>query len=166
MIVRGARNLVLVSRSGVRTPFQRYRLKRMRMTGCNIEISTQSVLKMEGCIKVVKSSQEMGTLGGVFNLALVLDDNMFEKQTPEAFWKVYGCKGDVTRYFDYLSRNCSICPEPLDYFVCFSSLSNRIGISQSNYNLANSVMERVCENRRRDGLHGLAIQWGIFGDVG
>ena len=27
-------------------------------------------------------------------------------------------------------------------------------------------MERICENRRRDGLHGLAIQWGPIGDVG
>jgi len=27
-------------------------------------------------------------------------------------------------------------------------------------------MERVCELRRRDGLHGLAIQWGAIGDVG
>lgn len=27
-------------------------------------------------------------------------------------------------------------------------------------------MERVCEQRRADGLHGLAIQWGAIGDVG
>ena len=27
-------------------------------------------------------------------------------------------------------------------------------------------MERICKNRRRDGLHGLAIQWGPIGDVG
>ena len=27
-------------------------------------------------------------------------------------------------------------------------------------------MERICESRRRDGLHGLAIQWGAIGDVG
>jgi fatty acid synthase len=27
-------------------------------------------------------------------------------------------------------------------------------------------MERICEDRKRDGLHGLAIQWGAIGDVG
>ena len=26
--------------------------------------------------------------------------------------------------------------------------------------------KRVCESRRVDGLHGLAIQWGLIGDVG
>lgn len=27
-------------------------------------------------------------------------------------------------------------------------------------------MERVCEQRRHDGLSGLAVQWGAIGDVG
>jgi fatty acid synthase len=58
------------------------------------------------------------------------------------------------------------CPD-LDYFVLFSSVSCGKGFrSQSNYGYANSVTERICEMRRRDGLHGLAIQWGPIGDVG
>jgi len=53
------------------------------------------------------------------------------------------------------------------YFVCFSSVtSGRGNMGQANYGLANSSMERICENRRRDGKHGLAIQWGAIGDVG
>jgi fatty acid synthase len=30
----------------------------------------------------------------------------------------------------------------------------------------NSVMERICEARVRNGLPGLAVQWGAVGDVG
>ncbi|CAG2172457.1 unnamed protein product [Oppiella nova] len=37
---------------------------------------------------------------------------------------------------------------------------------QSNYSFGNSMCERICEQRRRDGLHGLAIQYGPIGDVG
>ncbi len=37
---------------------------------------------------------------------------------------------------------------------------------QSNYSYGNSICEKICENRKNDGLHGLAIQWGIIGDVG
>jgi fatty acid synthase len=37
---------------------------------------------------------------------------------------------------------------------------------QTNYGYANSVLERICESRRKDGFHGLAIQWGPIGDVG
>jgi fatty acid synthase len=32
--------------------------------------------------------------------------------------------------------------------------------------MSNSVMERICEARVRDGLPGLAVQWGAVGDVG
>lgn len=31
--------------------------------------------------------------------------------------------------------------------------------------MANSIMERICEVRRMQGLPGLAIQWGVVGDV-
>ncbi|CAG2183941.1 unnamed protein product, partial [Oppiella nova] len=37
---------------------------------------------------------------------------------------------------------------------------------QSNYSFGNSLCERICEERRRDGLHGLAVQYGPIGDVG
>lgn len=37
---------------------------------------------------------------------------------------------------------------------------------QSNYGWANSVCERVAAGRVRDGLPGVAIQWGGVGDVG
>jgi fatty acid synthase len=32
--------------------------------------------------------------------------------------------------------------------------------------MSNSVMERICEARVRDGLPGLAVEWGAVGDVG
>ncbi|KAJ3620352.1 hypothetical protein MTP99_004309 [Tenebrio molitor] len=32
--------------------------------------------------------------------------------------------------------------------------------------MANSVMERICEQRKRDGFPALAIQWSAIGEVG
>lgn len=52
-------------------------------------------------------------------------------------------------------------------FVIFSSVScGRGNAGQSNYGMANSVMERICERRRSDGLPALAIEWGAVADVG
>lgn len=31
--------------------------------------------------------------------------------------------------------------------------------------MANSIMERICEKRKLDGLPAVAIQWGAIGDV-
>lgn len=46
--------------------------------------------------------------------------------------------------------------------MVFSSVScGRGNAGQSNYGLANSVMERIVEKRHRDGLPAKAIQWVI-----
>lgn len=51
-------------------------------------------------------------------------------------------------------------------FVVFSSVtSGRGNAGQTNYGMGNSIMERICEQRRKDGYHGLAIEWGAVGEV-
>src|SRR5699024_10815068 len=73
-------------------------------------------------------------------------------------------KSDSLIHLDRITRK--LCPQ-IDYFVAFSSCSSGWGNpGQSNYGFGNSVMERICEQRRAHGLHGLAIQWGPIGDVG
>lgn len=55
----------------------------------------------------------------------------------------------------------------MKYFVIFSSVScGRGNAGQSNYGMANSVMERIIEQRHRDRLPAKAIQWGAVGEVG
>lgn len=59
-----------------------------------------------------------------------------------------------------------MCPK-LGSFVIFSSVScGRGNAGQTNYGLSNSVMERICEQRKKDGLPALAVQWGAVGEVG
>ncbi|KAE8737946.1 Fatty acid synthase, partial [Frankliniella occidentalis] len=103
-------------------------------------------------------------VGGIFNLAVVLRDAFIENQTEADFATVALPKINGTIELDKASR--ALCPE-LDYFVCFSSIScGRGNAGQSNYGLANSAMERLCEARQAAGLPGVAIQWGAIGDVG
>lgn len=48
----------------------------------------------------------------------------------------------------------------LKHFVIFSSVScGRGNAGQTNYGMANSVMERIIERRHRDGLPAKAVQW-------
>ncbi|GAB6031065.1 hypothetical protein CHUAL_007876 [Chamberlinius hualienensis] len=110
LIDRGAKNLVLSSRSGIKDGYQ------------------------ARCIRVLK-------------------DALMENQTVENYIEVTNPKAIRTRN--------------LEWFVVFSSLSSGRGNpGQSNYGYASSIMERICEQRHKDGLHGLAIQWGVIGDVG
>ena len=94
----------------------------------------------------------------------MLHDALLENQSAQTFSFVCQPKVDATIHLDKLTRKLKYS---VDYFVTFSSIAcGRGNIGQSPYGYANSVMERICEKRRQDGLHGLAIQWGPIGDVG
>ena len=164
LVERGGRKLVLTSRSGPRDAYQHLCIKRLRSYGAKVVVSTADASTVDGATQLVKEAIQLGPVGGIFNLAMVLKDGFLEGQTGESFEMVCKPKVDGTVNLDVVSRQ--LCPE-LDYFVAFSSVScGRGNAGQSNYGFANSSQERVCELRRSEGLHGLAIQWGAIGDVG
>ncbi|XP_034563602.1 fatty acid synthase [Notolabrus celidotus] len=161
---RGARILVLTSRSGIRNGYQAKRIREWQSQGVKVLVSTNDVSTPEGTERLIAEASSLGPVGGVFHLAMVLKDGMLENLTPQLFIDVNKPKYDGTLNLDEVTRKS--CPD-LSYFVTFSSVScGRGNAGQSNYGYANSAMERVCEKRRYDGLPGLAVQWGAIGDVG
>lgn len=127
-------------------------------------MNTSDISTKIGCEQLIRDSIKLGPVGGIFNLAVVLKDNIFANQDAEKFAEVMAPKAVATKHFDELSR--VLCPE-LQYFVVFSSVScGRGNAGQSNYGMANSVMERIMEDRHCLGLPAKAIQWGAVGEVG
>ncbi|XP_023584963.1 fatty acid synthase [Trichechus manatus latirostris] len=164
LILRGAQKLVLTSRSGIRTGYQAKQVHEWRHQGIQVLVSTSNASSLEGARRLIAEAAQLGPVGGVFNLAMVLRDAILENQSPELFQDVNKPKYSGTLNLDRVTREA--CPE-LDYFVAFSSVScGRGNAGQANYGFANSTMERICEQRRHDGLPGLAVQWGAIGDVG
>ncbi|GFW58514.1 fatty acid synthase [Trichonephila clavipes] len=161
---RGGKNIILTTRYGARTPYHHFCLKKWQKLGVNVQVSTLNVAIKSEAEKLLKEASRIGPVGGIFNSAVVLKDAFMDCQTAQDYVDVCAPKATATKYLDQLTRK--LCPS-LDYFVCFSSIScGRGNAGQTNYGYANSVMERVCEERRSAGLHGLAIQWGIIGEVG
>nr|QLI61974.1 fatty acid synthetase 2 [Streltzoviella insularis] len=164
LVVRGATKLVFNSRSGVRTGYQSWCIRRWRERGVRVVVSTADATTAAGARALLREAAALGAPGGVFNLAAVLRDAFLENQTPDDFRAVARPKIDGTKALDAATRE--LAPE-LDYFVVFSSVScGRGNPGQSNYGLANSAMERIVEQRQADGLPGLAVQWGAIGEVG
>ncbi|XP_052751905.1 fatty acid synthase-like [Galleria mellonella] len=163
-ILRGARKVLLTSRRGVSNGYQSARLRTWASYGADVRISTHNVTTEAGCEELLKMANEMGPVEAIFNLAVILKDAIFQNQTPETFKISFGPKALATKHLDKLSRK--LCPK-LRNFVVFSSVScGRGNAGQTNYGLSNSVMERICEQRKKDGLPALAVQWGAIGDVG
>ncbi|XP_052806495.1 fatty acid synthase-like [Mya arenaria] len=146
--IRGARHLVLTSRSGVQTGYQRRKLQQMEVRGTKVVTAANDVSKLAEAEDLIDKLTV--PLGGVFHLALVLKDGLFLDQTPEFFKQVCDPKVDGAKNLDKVTRRCFPC---VDHFVVFSTLMSKLGYEGlSNYSFANSAMERIIEYRRRDNL--------------
>ncbi|XP_036143549.1 fatty acid synthase-like [Monomorium pharaonis] len=165
LIFRGARNIVLVSRTGIKNGYQRMKVRLWESYGVNVLIIKNiDVANLKGCEYLLQTAENEAPVDAIFNLGVVLKDNVLKNQTVETFVESFQSKARATQTLDKLSRK--FCPK-LRHFVVFSSVScGRGNLGQTNYGMANSVMERVCEKRVEEGLPGLAIQWGAVGDVG
>ncbi|GBL82913.1 Fatty acid synthase, partial [Araneus ventricosus] len=150
LVERGARHVVLTSRSGLKSGYQKRCMDLWKKENTNIIVSKLNATKMDDAKALLKMAAEVKPVAAIFNLALVLRDAFMENQTVENFKEVCESKVASTLNLDAASRE--LCPE-LDWFVCFSSLScGRGNAGQSNYGYANSVMERICEERSKEGL--------------
>ncbi|XP_011878072.1 PREDICTED: fatty acid synthase [Vollenhovia emeryi] len=165
LISRGAKNLVLTSRTGIKNGYQRLKVEQWKSYGVNVLIVTGAdASSHKDCEFILNSAEKQGPVDAIFNLAVVLKDSVCKNQTPKSFEECFRAKAYATKMLDKLSR--SLCPQ-LQQFVVFSSVScGRGNAGQTNYGMANSVMERICERRAANGLPGLAIQWGSIGEVG
>ncbi|XP_077526204.1 fatty acid synthase-like isoform X2 [Haemaphysalis longicornis] len=164
MVSRGCRKLLLCSRSGVQSGYQRLCLNHWKRAGAEVLVSTADTSTEDGAREIIQKSLILGTVGGIFNLAVVPGNGLLENQSTTAYKTIVKTKVDVTQRLDDLARN--LCPE-LDHFVVFSSVACGRGIGgETSYGYANSAIERICERRVADGFPALAIQWGPIADVG
>ncbi|KAG7203849.1 hypothetical protein KM043_017903 [Ampulex compressa] len=165
LVLRGAKYLILVSRNGITNGYQRARTELWKSYGVELLIIVGLDLSTEkDCKFLLMSAEKKAPVDGIFNVAVVLKDNICTKQTPESFEESFKPKAWTTKRLDEVSRK--LCPM-LRHFVVFSSIScGRGNAEQTNYGMSNSVMERICEKRVEEGFPGLAIQWGAVGHVG
>ncbi|XP_046739713.1 fatty acid synthase-like [Diprion similis] len=165
LVLRGAKKLVFTSRKGVSSGYQCMRINLWQEYGVKVVVVVgKDASTYEGCEAILKEAASLGPVLAIFNLAVVLKDALYENQTVESFEESFRVKAWATKQMDQLSR--ILCPQ-LRHFVVFSSVScGRGNPGQTNYGMANSIMERICENRVAEKLPGLAIQWGAVGDVG
>ncbi|ETN68037.1 hypothetical protein AND_000128 [Anopheles darlingi] len=164
LIIRGCRKLLLSSSRGISKPYQQYRIRLWESYGVQVRISTEDISTSQGCRRLLQQASDMGPVAGIYNLAVQLRDAIIENQSVDKFVECLAPKANATSHLDVISRK--LCPM-LKHFVVFSSVScGRGNAGQSNYGMANSIMERIIERRVADGLPGKAIQWGAIGEVG
>ncbi len=158
----GAKHLALTGRSDPSDDVAR-RIRDLNLVGVNVYAVRGDIGEYADTRRIVETIQAGGApLGGVLHCAGVLDDALLERQDAASFAKVFRPKVDGTLHLHALTREL-----PLDFFVCFSSVSAILdGGGQGNYAAANAFMDRLMGHRRAVGLPGLSVNWGAWADVG
>ncbi|XP_028141037.2 fatty acid synthase-like [Diabrotica virgifera virgifera] len=159
LIKNGATKIVLNGRRDVWNGYQALCFKNWsQIKDVIVQVDLNDTTTIVGAENLVNAAYKLGPVGGVFNAAIVLQDANITDQTQEKFEAVFKPKYISGRNMDTVTRK--FCPQ-LDHFVVFSTVfAGRGNIGQTNYAMANSALERMCEKRRSECLPGLAIQWG------
>ena len=160
---QGAENLVLVSRSGAASSEAQRAVAALEEQGVNV-VSIAADVSAEADVEAMMAriDQELPPLRGVVHSAAVLDDTVLSGLTDERFDAVYRPKAIGAWNLHRATRNA-----PLDFFLCFSSISALIGNpGQGNYVAANMFLDMLAHYRQTLGLPGQSVNWGAIGDVG
>ncbi|CAG9858327.1 unnamed protein product [Phyllotreta striolata] len=159
LLRNGAKKVVLNSKSTVNKGYQCYCFRKWsEYKNCVVKIDNNDTTTMKGAESLIKSANQLGPVGGIFNVSSMTRNISLSNQTKAGF------EEEVTRRLasgsnlDAASRK--LCKD-IDYFVVFSSIaSGRGAAGHSNSGMANSALEQICEKRRTDNLPALAVQFG------
>lgn len=66
--------------------------------GTKIVVNTDNITTRAGCEKLFKTALQLGPIGGIFNLAVILRDSILENQTVEKFVECMLPKATATEY--------------------------------------------------------------------
>lgn len=167
MINRGAKALVLLSRSGAATDEAKAFVKRLEDTGVTVKTPALDITAGETATYLKAMDDVLADLPpvcGVVHAAGVLADAAFANLTNESCDKVWRPKvTGAERLADYLTLR-GLKPE---FFVMFSSATVLLGNpGQANYVAANMALEALADKLRIKGMPAYVIGWGPVGDVG
>lgn len=157
---RGARKLAFLSRSGAEKEEARSVVNWLESRDVKVTVFKGDVANpeaVESCIQSIK-----GDLAGVFQAAMVLQDSPFDKMTYSQ-WKICATPKIAGTY----NLHKSTIGIPLDFFVCFSSVSATVGAKgQGNYASSNTYIDALCRHRRENGLPASTMNIGMVVGIG
>lgn len=160
---RGARQLVLISRSGPVSDEARAALDAFAAQGIQVLAHACDVTDRDALAALLERIQsELGPLRGVVHAATVIDDGLIRNLDAERIERVLAPKIEGARHLDALTRDMA-----LDFMVLYSSATTLFGNpGQASYVAANHWLEALAERRRADGQAATCVRWGAIGDTG
>ena len=161
---RGARNLVVWSRSGPNnlSPEAKALMDELAPKGVRVQPITCDVSNREQVMRAVQDASSDRTVRGVLHFAVSYQDISFDKMTAEMFHEGMAAKVLGTKNLHEATASL-----PLDFFAMISSFGTVYAFpTQSTYLAANNFLDYFARYRRRRGLPASTVSLGFISDLG
>ena len=162
LIERGAKHVVLASRSASPGEALQTRIDEFRRDGIEIGVMVLDVGDASACRRVFADLAGIRPIRGIVHAAMVLDDRLIQNMDREAIQKVLIPKVSGALNLEALAGTLAV-----DYLLLFSSATTFLGNpGQYNYVAANGFVEGLARRAQARGLPVLAVAWGGIEDAG
>lgn len=163
MVTRGARHLVLVSRSGSVAGKVKELVDEAALVGAEIVVRRSDVANPSSVEELVKHGlQGLPPVRGVIHGAMVLRDVLFEKMAYDQWTTVVESK--VAGAWNFHN---ALADTPLDFFVAISSVAGAVGNrGQAAYAAANCFLNAFVQYRLAQGLPASSLDLTAISDSG
>lgn len=167
MVARGARNLILISRSAAEDEKAAVMAKELRVAGCRRVLPMScNVADEDDLAKAIQNAAAEGLppIRGIVHAAFVLRDVFVEKMTFQDWDNTTQSKIAGAWNLHSLFN----LPGDLDFFVLFSSINGLLGYaSQAAYSSAGAYEDALANWRvKQCGLPAVSIDLPVVDDVG
>lgn len=163
LATKGARRLVLISRSGPKSAEAKSGIASLKRQGVQIHAVACDVtdtVALSSLLQYINKS--MQPLKGIIHAAMVIDDGLIRNMDAAQIERVLAPKVLGALNLHQMTQHL-----PLDHFILFSSATTLFGNpGQGNYVAANASLEALARNRRAAGLAATCVRWGAIDDAG
>ncbi|KAI4264333.1 MAG: hypothetical protein L6R42_000544 [Xanthoria sp. 1 TBL-2021] len=162
MARHGAKNIVIMSRSGYEDQASRRVLNDLYNEGCRVDLAKGDVSELADVKRAFKEAS--APVGGIIQGAMVLRDRPFTSMTIKEFHETIKSKVQGTWNLHNVALEQK---QPLDFFTMLSSISGVVGQKgQANYAAANVFLDSFAVYRQKLGLAANCVDLGAIEDVG
>ncbi len=157
---RGVRHLLLASRSGAQAPGAAGLIEELAALGAEVDVRACDVASRSQLQLLLEQIPAQRPLRMVLHAAGVLEDGMLGSLTPEQIATVLAPKVDAAWHLHRLTGELGGCE-----LILFSSIAGVLGSAgQAGYAAANAFLDALAIERHAEGLPGVSIAWGPWGE--
>ena len=166
MVRNGAKHIVLVSKHGHRSWFQKSTIHHLEKQGATVyqvraDLSKENTLK-ETFRRLTQNGKP--SLKGIFHLAGLNEDAAIDNLSSKHVEESLSTRGRSAQWLHEITRELGI---HLDHFVLFSSSKAAWGNPNlAAFNSSCAMLDALAMKRREEGLPGLSVQAGWLRGAG